>query len=378
MIMDVTREELKSLYNSSEIDNKYYFYYDESGNIRKLHIDRNHFNVEICDYFVLGGLVFYEKPEEQVIIREKFQKYIPLPNEELKCNYICTKSRNFFDVLKQEKLNKFLCFCLEQDFIIHYKVLNFLYWSIVDVIDSINVEIGVNDKNSLDDIKKLLYLVCKENYKQLSSFFSQYNYPNLKENRKSDFLKGIISFTKKSKTLNASGKANLLQFLENGFASELIFIKNNPDNILLDGFLNFYVDGIEKFLNLFHVFDEENEIQNIIKSCDLKIVENNYVFKNSKDDFYLQLSDVIAGLIRKFRKYLFSKSSEEIENDFCNMCKIQRNNLISLLMIIKRSEQENIFFLHDIDSVSEHDKLGDLINFYRGFIENNGIYFSNC
>lgn len=372
MIIDVTieREELKSLYNNSGIDNKYYFYYDESGNIRKLHIDKNNFNVEICDYFVLGGLVFSEKPEEQVIIREKFQKYIYLPNEELKCNYICTKSKNFLDVLKQEKLNKFLDFCLEQNFIIHYEVLNFLYWSIVDVIDSINVEIGVNDKNVLDNIKNLLYLVCKENYKQLASFFSQYNYPNLKENTKSDFLKGIISFTKNSKILNYSEKAILLQFLEIGFASELIFIKNNPDNILLDDFLNFYVDGIEKFLNSFHVFDEENEIQNIIKSSDLKIIENNsvfdnYVFKNSKDDFYLQLSDVIVGLIRKFRKYLFSKSSEEIENDFYDMCKIQRNNLISLLMIIKRSEQENIFFLHDIDSVLEHDKLADLINFYR-------------
>ena len=372
MIIDVTieREELKSLYNNSGIDNKYYFYYDESGNIRKLHIDKNNFNVEICDYFVLGGLVFSEKPEEQVIIREKFQKYMPLPNEELKCNYICTKSKNFLDVLKQEKLNKFLDFCLEQNFIIHYEVLNFLYWSIVDVIDSINVEIGVNDKNVLDNIKNLLYLVCKENYKQLASFFSQYNYPNLKENTKSDFLKAIISFTKNSKILNYSEKAILLQFLEIGFASELIFIKNNPDNILLDDFLSFYVDGIEKNLNSFHVFDEENEIQNIIKSYDLKIIENNsvfdnYVFKNSKDDFYLQLSDVIVGLIRKFRKYLFSKSSEEIENDFYDMCKIQRNNLISLLMIIKRSEQENIFFLHDIDSVSEHDKLADLINFYR-------------
>lgn len=372
MIIDVTieREELKSLYNNSGIDNKYYFYYDESGNIRKLHIDKNNFNVEICDYFVLGGLVFSEKPEEQVIIREKFQKYMPLPNEELKCNYICTKSKNFLDVLKQEKLNKFLDFCLEQNFIIHYEVLNFLYWSIVDVIDSINVEIGVNDKNVLDNIKNLLYLVCKENYKQLASFFSQYNYPNLKENTKSDFLKGIISFTKNSKILNYSEKAILLQFLEIGFASELIFIKNNPDNILLDDFLSFYVDGIEKNLNSFHVFDEENEIQNIIKSYDLKIIENNsvfdnYVFKNSKDDFYLQLSDVIVGLIRKFRKYLFSKSSEEIENDFYDMCKIQRNNLISLLMIIKRSEQENIFFLHDIDSVSEHDKLADLINLYR-------------
>lgn len=372
MIIDVTieREELKSLYNNSGIDNKYYFYYDESGNIRKLHIDKNNFNVEICDYFVLGGLVFSEKPEEQVIIREKFQKYMPLPNEELKCNYICTKSKNFLDVLKQEKLNKFLDFCLEQNFIIHYEVLNFLYWSIVDVIDSINVEIGVNDKKLLDNIKNLLYLVCKENYKQLASFFSQYNYPNLKENTKSDFLKGIISFTKNSKILNYSEKAILLQFLEIGFASELIFIKNNPDNILLDDFLSFYVDGIEKNLNSFHVFDEENEIQNIIKSYDLKIIENNsvfdnYVFKNSKDDFYLQLSDVIVGLIRKFRKYLFSKSSEEIENDFYDMCKIQRNNLISLLMIIKRSEQENTFFLHDIDSVSEHDKLADLINFYR-------------
>lgn len=372
MIIDVTieREELKSLYNNLGIDNKYYFYYDESGNIRKLHIDKNNFNVEICDYFVLGGLVFSEKPEEQVIIREKFQKYMPLPNEELKCNYICTKSKNFLDVLKQEKLNKFLDFCLEQNFIIHYEVLNFLYWSIVDVIDSINVEIGVNDKNVLDNIKNLLYLVCKENYKQLASFFSQYNYPNLKENTKSDFLKGIISFTKNSKILNYSEKAILLQFLEIGFASELIFIKNNPDNILLDDFLSFYVDGIEKNLNSFHVFDEENEIQNIIKSYDLKIIENNsvfdnYVFKNSKDDFYLQLSDVIVGLIRKFRKYLFSKSSEEIENDFYDMCKIQRNNLISLLMIIKRSEYENIFFLHDIDSVSEHDKLADLINFYR-------------
>ncbi len=368
MIMDVTKErdELKTFYNSSEIDNKYYFYYDESGNIRKLHIDKNCFNAEICDYFVLGGLVFTKKPEEQVIIREKFQKYIPLSTEELKCNYICTKTRNFLDVLKQEKLNKFLCFCLEQNFIIHYKVLNFLYWSIVDVIDSINVEIGVNDKNILDNIKTLLYLVCKENYKQLASFFSQYNYPNLKENRKSEFLKGIISFTKKSKTLNDSEKANLLQFLENGFASELIFIKNNPDNILLNDFLNFYMDGIEKFLNSFHVFDEENEIQNIIKSCDFKIIENNsvfdnYVFKNSKDDFYLQLSDVIVGLIRKFRKYLFSKNSEEIENDFYDMRKIQRNNLISLLMIIKKSKQKNSFFLQNIDAVSECEKLANFL-----------------
>ena len=43
------------------------------------------------------------------------------------------------------------------------------------------------------------------------------------------------------------------------------------------------------------------------------------------------------------------------------MRKIQRNNLISLLMIIKKSKQKNSFFLQNIDAVSECEKLANFL-----------------
>lgn len=357
------RIQFKELYKTDEIDNKYFFFYDESGNIRKLHIEKSKTNVSLCDYFVLGGLVFDSIPENPENIKKELQEFLVLPQDELKSAFICTKSNDFMQTLKQNKLHEFLRFCLKKGFHIHFQAFNLLYWSVVDIIDSIEQNyFEIENRNIL---KNLIYLVCKENIIEIPNLFEKYDYPDINEEKQNNFLDELIHLVTITKQLSHIDKSFLIAFLSKGYNKELKFVSDDEKGVLVENFLNQYMDNVEKYINSVHFFDEEKNIQNLIQDYNYIIINdnqriNNYSFCDSQSNFYLQLSDVIVGIIHRLKLYLLKKSVEDIEKDFVLLTDLQKENLRMLLTLIKNSEQKSKFFIHNIDAIGEINKLAYL------------------
>ncbi len=117
------------------IDDLFTFYYDESNNIRKLHLTSKGLNVDKACNFVLAGIV--HKGETHCADFDALRRSlnIQLSAKEIKLKHIGTGS--FENILKSKKLGVLLKWLIDNNFYLHYFNLNVLYWSIVDIIDSI-------------------------------------------------------------------------------------------------------------------------------------------------------------------------------------------------------------------------------------------------
>jgi len=75
------------------------------------------------------------------------------------------------------------------------------------------------------------------------------------------------------------------------------------------------------------------------------------------------MSDVFVGLIGRLKMYLNKNSFSEIEESLYTLNNRQKNNLRLLSKLLNKSEDKNIIFLHNIDSLSEMQKMGLIMNF---------------
>ena len=117
--------------------------------------------------------------------------------KEIKLKYIA--KGNFLEVLKSEKLELFLQWIYENNINIHYTSVNLLYWSIVDIIDSIEDNLVIQYNRELKDT---LYLLIKSNLNKFLSFAYKFNYPNIKYSDEKYFLKEMINFINQTIILN--------------------------------------------------------------------------------------------------------------------------------------------------------------------------------
>ena len=81
---------------------------------------------------------------------------------------------------------------------------------------------------------------------------------------------------------------------------------NNTDYIILGNFTPFYLRALILFKNSSHVFDDETEIQKVLIDSELYDQDNkinSYQFVNSAANKFIQISDIIVGLLGKC--YLF-------------------------------------------------------------------------
>lgn len=108
------------------------FYYDETNNIKKLHLKKGDFNVDYTANFVLGGFAFTgENPD----LSDIFDGIYLQPNvEEVKLKMIA--KGDFEACLSSNKLHTFLKKLSEKKLYLHISTLNLLYFSLADIVDS--------------------------------------------------------------------------------------------------------------------------------------------------------------------------------------------------------------------------------------------------
>lgn len=138
MDVNVIRDPHIAMHGLFDADASLTLYYDETNNIRKLVTRPDGLNVRGPKIFVLGGIAHRGSPRDLGF--ESLRAGLPLPKDvsELKFNQI--GNGEFLDVLQSAKMETFLKWVTDQNLFVHFQALDVLYWSTVDIVDSILAE----------------------------------------------------------------------------------------------------------------------------------------------------------------------------------------------------------------------------------------------
>ena len=338
--------------NTYGCDKKYKIYYDETNNIRKLRTQ----NILKCNkLFAVGGVV-YEDCYESKNLNDLISHLKPQDNiKKLKLKHLTNKKQEFFDILDSKKITTLLQYLLElKNCYIHYIVVDPLYYSIVDIIDSIIQ----NDFDFLisRQLKSNLYDAIRDDLNFFVNLFERYSYPNISN----DFSRFFIELKNKVKD------NKLIKLLDNASKSSRLppFLSNNEKNILIDCFAPFYLSRLLLFKNSEHIFDNELSVEKQLTNYGLNDDFRNYRFIPSIDDNNLQISDLIIGILGKY--YTFINKYKKPWN-FYNLKVMPSdqaiNNLNNLVKIIYKSEKCSNVFIHEVISNDFNKKEYDIWKF---------------
>ncbi len=346
------------------------FFYDETNNFRKLKVREFDFNNSLDANFVLGGVVY---SGERTQIDDIFD-FLKLPSNQTEVKFKTVANGDFLTCLTSKKLEPILRRVFDSNLYLHYFSLNYLYWSLADIVDSAIENSGFNQMQMLGfapAMKDAFYTICKLEIDFIHDLFYRHNYPNLQENNIKPFCKAIINLIENYQDeLNLHFPLMMFKGLLQGALkkNDLTFLRDNVNHMLIDSFVHYYLTSIYMFKNSQHILDIEVTIQEQL--ADIAILDNstpitNYQFVDSESDILIQLSDVVVGLFGKMTEYTNTHETDEIIEEYSKLTQIQKNNIELLMAIIDKSDKHNAGFLHNVNANSELNKvqlLQDLVN----------------
>lgn len=367
--------------SGNDIDAKLRFYYDETNNPRKFWIKENEFNSPANKNFILGGVVIDE---------DKFMGNLDDLNSKLKLqkNIIDMKARHIFKspflkALKSKKLNMFLKWISENEVYIHFiNVDNFFIIS----NDILNIIINENIvTENIEGLKHMhghtLHELISMNLNEVCGILAKYDYPKIQKDAVPDFCDDWVSFLERLKSSLPFPKnkieelSRILTYNELGKLFEMG--KNNDDFVglrknqyIIEGYSKYYEIKPDLFRNSFHIFDEETEVEkhnNYITSNLCFEKDSRVTFKGSHEDKFIQISDVVVGLLSDFFEYI-----EEL-NDELESGKIVRK-LVSSISKFDRIQKENFFLLTNVLKKS-YDKNRCFFYSENTFVQKNTLDF---
>jgi hypothetical protein len=368
--IDDLREPQIRLNGLAKTDQNYTFYHDETNNVRKLHVAARDLNVAELKVFILGGVVHEGAPRPLDIEPLRAAMRIQKTAREIKLEHVA--KGDFLDLLRSTKLTTFLRWLTDNGLIIHYQDLDPLYWSIVDIIDSIISKLrdpALIQHHAL--LKSDLTAVLRCNLQATIGLFYRYGYPGLAPESRRPFLKDLIAlFEHYSAVLPAHNAFILKHVLKAGRGLDsLDFIEGYPQNILIDDFSTFYLGRIAVFKHSTHVLDMEEAIQARFLETPLTSEGEpvtHYHFADSKAEPGIQLADIVVGVLAKMHTYFTETPRNEVATDRASLTGTSLQNSELLRDLITASNDANIAFLNHVSSVHDVDKLDLFLRFHDG------------
>jgi hypothetical protein len=370
MDIDQLRDHQIRLYQLDKADARYTFYHDETNNVCKLRIGAQGLNVAELKVFVLGGVVHEGEPRPIDIrpLREAMQ--IQKTAHEIKLQHVAKGM--FLDLLQSTKLTIFLRWITDNGLIIHYHYLDPLYWSIVDIIDSILSSIDnpmLHEFHAL--LKSDLATVLRSDLTATIGLFHRYSYPDLSPESRKPFLNDLIELLERNNIALSEFNTYLLKgVLQAGRElNSLVFIEGNTPNLLIDNFSIFYISRIAIFKYSSHILDMEESIRDHFMKMSITsggAPATHYRFADSKDEAGIQLSDIIVGVLGKMHSYFTETSRDEVAVTRASLTGTSLQNSELLRDLISTSHDANVAFLHHIASAHDHDKLDLFLRFHDG------------
>ena len=252
-------------------ENKFFFYYDESDNIRKFTIKNKGFNSDLFTQFTLGGIVGEFEISDN-LLNNLFDMLNLQPTIiELKSKHIFNNraSDSMLNKFQSKKLKIILDYLIESNYYLHYIVINVFYFGVVvEIVDFLlESEYERIPKKIIEQLKSIVYFSMILEKEKWLDLLVKYKYPNLSQIG----MKKILEELEKS-IINIKNSSNLIEcnyilvyirmhlWFENfDFAK-----KYNEDDIIHD-FSFAYKHNIFIYDNSYHLFDNEDVILKIFE-----------------------------------------------------------------------------------------------------------------
>ena len=346
---------------------KYVFYYDESNNCRKFWVDdsKQQFNTDHTADFVLAGLVRKEEEKVEASL-ETFRKPLKLQAnvEEIKFKNLYAKG-DFLQCVKERRLFETLSWIDKSPFYIHYTNVNNLFYTLVEIFDSIVKPDEISEFGyDYFKMKSVFYYMFKGKADALQILMFKYKYPNIRREDVEAFCNDLLFLLGSRREMKEEEKFLAGMLARAAESDELVFLHDNDDYVMQENYAEFYADPIRKYQMSRHIFDEETTVQDIVKK-QIAMGENmadNFKFVKSETDIFVQLSDVVAGILGKLFKYINSTSVNQRRRDVEGLSKLQVENILLIDKLRMEADRENPGFLC---SIGPWDGIGILNRFFE-------------
>lgn len=310
-------------------------YYDETNNFRKFYLRDNRWNCDALNvFFVLGGIAVQKGQKvntDELLNNLHLQKNL----KDIKFHHLSNNAKDFENVLKSARIETFLDWLLKNNLYIHYSVTNYIYYALVDIVDAAMSQYSIYN-HSLDlQLKNMLYEIVKKDIGYFVTMLYKFNYPNITDTQ--EFMGNFLPFIEEHQLDISSIEDNfIVEYLRQIIKAaskkdELDFFQGEESYIIFNNLMSFYLSETMKFSDAEKIFDKEQVIE------DNGELKNEVKFVDSKDEIFIQLSDVVVGLISKY--YSFLEKTEDVVEVVYRLSENQRVVLSKLIKVIKNSSQ---------------------------------------
>ena len=352
--VNAMRDPVIALNRLTRADDAYTFYYDETNNIRRLHVTADGFNVREPLCFVLGGIGHRGPPRALDLGGLKRAVQLQATAKELKLAHL--GKGDILSLLKSWRVEAYLDWLAAEDLLVHYSAVDPLYWSTVDIIDTIISHDVLAHMRQYDAaLKADLFTILAADIDDIADFFHRFSYPDVGEANRLSFMAELLQRLEyRSELLPAFNAQVLKGVLQSGARGDaLIYLQDEVPNTVLDSFVMFFIHRICLFKNATHRLDVEPTIQTRLKSFVFKDggrVLDTFSFADSETDPGVQASDALVGLLGKLFSYVTRTNPQQLIADRRKLTPGQARNLGKLNALLDRSEAETPALLHQVAS----------------------------
>lgn len=340
-------------------DDKFALYYDETNNIRKFLLTDDGTNVAEHKNFVLGGIALQEGQTlpEIALLRDALGMQDNAP--EIKFKHVA--SGDFEAVLASRKMARFLAWLTEHQLAIHYSSINIVYWSIVDIVDSILASKRFDAfSHGRREMKNELYRIACMDKPAFLALMKHHGYPDIQHGKVADFIAELAAFLNFHNPRAVNLPTHMLKELvrKAQVLSELAFLVNDDTDVLIDSFSSFFTMPILLFKNAAHVFDREIQVEKSLNTDGFKQRARgiDYRFSDSKAEPGIQLADVTVGLIGKYQDFVEEHRLPELLARKKKWSTAQTETFDLLRGLIDYSDEVSNAFVHRITAMNSEWK----------------------
>jgi len=348
------------LHDLISADATYTIYHDETNNIRRLHVRSDGLNVREPQCFVLGGVAHRGAARALPLDDLRGALRIQSNAPEIKLKHVATGE--FLDLLNAPRLETFFDWLGGEGLFVHYSVLDPLYWSIVDVVDSILTEYPEPSLFALNmPLKNDLYAVLRHDYDGTVDLFQRFTYPDVGRNQRAAFVAELLELLEQRRDLlvhfNYMMLKGVLELAER--IDALPYLEDEAPNVLIDSFAPFYVHRICLFKNSELILDVEDVVKQHLagtRFIDGDRELQHFRFARSHDEPGIQLADVMTGLLGKFFSFVRANDAAALAATRRGLSAQQKRTLGMLSELLDRSIAENKAFAHFVISLQDREK----------------------
>lgn len=330
------------LYVRPNWDQPLRMYYDETNNIRRLKLSEVGLNAPADKTFAIAGIAL--KPGQSLSGWQELRQTMSIQVSATEVKFKHVAPPDYEGALNSNKLSALLNWLIEADALIHYSVLDVLYWSILDIVESLMPDDRLAIVEFHSELKNELYFAVTLDPNAFMMLLHSFGYPNLQRPDVGPFLETVLRFVEQKVPVDRNAATAMLKQVLRRAAKlpelELDFLHDNEPGELIGDFNAHFMHCLCVFKHASHVLDRETHVEKALQQMELRDGDRrlDYRFSDSKEEILIQVSDVVTGLLGRHFSYLQQHSLQELRRNLARFSERQMKNLGLLKMLIDRSD----------------------------------------